>query len=216
MCIDEAPPAVLYRFFQHDWEAECLVAGRVWVTTLETCRRFEDAERGDAGEGTLQYNSGVVTGDSSDPIVRIVAERVGVRFFASVTSMVISGNTRVETLADGYVMCTTELPSKQLEKTLGPHCVRIDQPFLFFRKITRAIQATVPLRRASIGRITYADRTFDGVSDPPGRIGFVKPSDIYAKQQELRMLWVPVQPREALAPFLVECPSARRFCRKVC
>jgi hypothetical protein len=215
VCIDKTPPAVVYRFFQHEREAECLASGSVWVTTLETCRRFEGAERGDAGEGTLQYNSGVVTGDSSDPVVRIVAERVGVRLGASVTNIVISGNTRVQTLADAYVMCTTELPSKQLENALGRYCVRIDQPLRFFRKVTRAIQAKVPLRRATIGRIMYADRTFEGVSDPPGRIGFVKPPDIYAKQQEVRMLWVPVQPGQALAPFLVECPSASRFCRRV-
>ena len=59
----------------------------------------------------------------------------------------------------------------------------------------------------------YRDRTYTGLENPPGPIGFVKPVDQYAEQQEFRFLWTPKSMQE-IQPFLLECPEIKSICKR--
>src|SRR5690606_38160050 len=75
--LDEHSQSV-YRFFQEEWQADALARGDVWLSTLETCRAYENPEQGDSEEGYETYNSGHAVGDSSDPELVEVARRSGI------------------------------------------------------------------------------------------------------------------------------------------
>src|SRR5690349_11813261 len=51
-------PGRVFRYFDVRAHAEAFVAGSIFVSTLERCRRIEDPKRVDAGEATLHYSSG--------------------------------------------------------------------------------------------------------------------------------------------------------------
>src|SRR6476620_9237059 len=85
-------PDVVYRFFDEPQYAEALVNGYVWLSTLETCRSYEDPARGDRGEGTLAYRSGYIRGDGTDPSVQEVGRRAGIRIDSTSKNIILSDN----------------------------------------------------------------------------------------------------------------------------
>ena len=68
----------IYRFFKEEWQADELVKGNVWISTIETCREYEDPMQGDPDEATMVYNSGTIAGDGDDPNVQLIARRTGI------------------------------------------------------------------------------------------------------------------------------------------
>lgn len=63
---DRAIPLKVYRFFKEKSHAEALCNGDVWLSTIETCRRYEDPLQGDPDEAIQTYNSGFISGGSDD------------------------------------------------------------------------------------------------------------------------------------------------------
>jgi hypothetical protein len=52
----------IYRFFSEEYQANALAQGEVWLSTLETCRAYEDPAQGDLEEAHETYNSGHAVG----------------------------------------------------------------------------------------------------------------------------------------------------------
>ena len=70
-------------------------------STLERCRTIENQNRVDAGEATLDYASGTISGSLDDPEVREVAERTGIGSVIGIVPgqkwvITIEGNHMVE------------------------------------------------------------------------------------------------------------------------
>jgi hypothetical protein len=89
----------------------------------------------------------------------------------------------------------------------------ISQPLKFFTKVTDRLFAVTPMQSGHFDRVTYASPEYDGLEDPPGAVGFVKRSDLYSGQQEIRFLWMPLE-HQTLKPFCLTVPGVARLGRR--
>jgi hypothetical protein len=182
----------LYRFFREEKHADDLRLGSVWISTLETCRRHEDPQQGDQGEGIHQYSISHVQGGSGDKEFERMAAQAGIHLAvgAGAQNVTIREHVSVNRLIDAYVICTTEQfdPAK-LSPTFGEHCVRISSALRFFQAVNQRLLPFIDCKEAVLAPITYSDRHYADRQTPPGLLGFVKPSDMYADQQEVRAMW---------------------------
>jgi len=205
----------IYRFFQEEWQADALALGEVWLSTLETCRAYENPEQGDAEEAHETYNSGHAVGGGNDPELVEVARRSGIHIGPGVGNITISNNTRKSILPDAYVLCaTTEFRPEKLNETFGRYCVEITNPRQFFITVSEVLEGTVSIGKAAAGKVIYKDRFYTGMENPPGPIGFVKPPDLYTSQKEFRLLWI-LRETKGLTPFLLKCPQVSHLCERI-
>ncbi|OPY69566.1 MAG: hypothetical protein A4E62_01794 [Syntrophorhabdus sp. PtaU1.Bin002] len=212
--IDEHGQSV-FRFFQEDWQADALARGDVWLSTLKTCREYEDPEQGDPEEAHEIYKSGHAVGGSDDPEFVEIARRSGIYIGPGCSNITISNNTMITVLPDAYVLCTTtEFSPDKLGETFGRYCVEITKPGRFFKSVSEALERKVSIREAAVGLVIYKDRHYTGMEPRPGPIGFVKPRDIYAPQKEFRFLWIP-ENTNGLTPFLLSCSEVHHLCKRI-
>lgn len=205
----------VYRFFQEEWQADFLARGKIWLSTLETCRAYEDPAQGDPEEAHETYNSGHAVGGSNDPDFIEVARRSGIHIGPGCSEITLSNNTRKTVLPDAYVLSTTtNFSPDKLSATFGRYCVEITSPKDFFFRVSASLERSIPIKEAAAGKVIYKDRYYTGMESPPGPIGFVKPPDLYATQREFRLLWVPDN-STGLTPFLLNCPEAAHLCKRI-
>ena len=205
----------IYRFFSEKWQADDLTRGGVWLSTLGTCRTYEDPEQGDPQEAHETYNSGHATGDSNDPTFVERAKKCGIHIGPGCSNITISNNTSSTSLPDAYVLCTTtEFSPEKISDTFGKYCVEITNPREFFVTVSENLESQAAIKEAAAGKIIYKDRSYSGMESPPGPIGFVKPPDLYASQKEFRFLWLPEKSKE-ITPFLLKCPKISHLCKRI-
>ena len=207
-------PRAVYRFVSEKSHADALLSGNVWISTLSACRAYEEAGRGDPGEGSVHYNSGHAKGSSGDLNFETIAERSGVKIGPGCSNFTITNCSRSSLLPDAFVICTTlAFSPEMLSTTFGPYCVEIMDSDEFYKLITIRLDAQFKIRESARGPVIYRARNFQGLEPEPGPLGFVKPPDQYEHQQEFRMLWIPKEPTE-IKPFLLKVPEIITLCRR--
>jgi hypothetical protein len=205
----------VYRFFPEDLQADALVSGKVWITTLEVCRAYEDPKQGDSEEAHEIYNSGHAVCGSSDLAFVEIARRSGIHIGPGCSNITISNNTNIRSLPNAYVLCTTiQFSPGNLSETFGKYCVEITDPKKFFVADSRCLEKITAVKKAVAGKVIYRDRNYCGLERPPGPIGFVKPHDKYAEQKEFRFLWIP-ETTKNIKPFLLNCHEIVGLCRRI-
>ena len=205
----------VFRFFNEEDHANTLAQGDVYLSTLESCRAYENAEQGDSEEAYETYNSGHAVGRGDDPEIIRRAQQSGAYISLNSERVTISNNTRITSLPDAYVLCTTiEFSPENINEEIGKFCVEIKNPRKFFNVVSRKIDSISAIREAAIGKIKYADRNYTGMDQPPGPIGFVKPRFPYEKQKEFRFLWI-MENMGKLEPILINCPEIRNLCKRI-
>ncbi len=201
----------IYRFFPEEWQAESLCNGNVWISTLETCRKYEDPLQGDSKEAIHTYNTGHIHGHGTNSNLVTIASRAGIHIDSSCKNITISDNKSIQQIQDAYVICFThEFNPDLLSGTFGKYCVKISNPKEFFTRVSHELNNKSPIKEAAMGLVKYKKREFIGLENSPGPIGFVKPS-IYDPQKEFRNLWIP-ESQDNLDPFLLNCPSINELC----
>ncbi|HDR2373376.1 TPA: hypothetical protein QCH88_000519 [Enterobacter asburiae] len=209
------PPKTIFRFFKEKEHAEALCNGDVWLSTLQTCREYEDPLQGDPKEATHTYNGGstVLHGDGTEEDFVTKAARLGIRVHPGAKDITLIGGFHSFSIPDAYVLCMTqEFDPSKLSDTFGNYCVEISDPKQFFEVISTKLHTIIPLKDGYMGPITYDTRDHSVHEAMPGIIGFVKPKDTYSEQKEFRFLWQTYDKR-AIKPFLLSCPEAAAFCR---
>ncbi len=207
-------PEEVFRFFELEEHAEALLQGHVWISTLETCRRYENAERGDPDEASVIYNSGTIVGDSDNADLQLIAQRSRIGIGPGCTNITLSNNTRSTRIPDAYVLCTTLGADPTTMGDFGKYCVRIARPRSFCERVTAILVRIGSIQQAYAGPVRYADRTYRFLDAEPGPLGFVKPRDKYAHQREYRMLWLPTG-LKAIQPMGLECGAVRELVSRV-
>ena len=206
-------PQAVFRFLKEKSQADDLLAGRVWISTLNACRAHEEGGRGDAGEASIEYNSGFANGDSGDAKLETIARRVGINLGPNCSNITINDCTSRNSIKDAFVLCTTLVYSPdKLSPVFGNHCVEIFDSEEFFRRVSSRLHAQHPIKEFARGPVIYRPRQFHGLESEPGPLGFVKPPDQYQDQKEFRMLWVP-HDFSKLVPFLLNVPEVIPLCR---
>lgn len=208
-------PTFLYRFMNEESHVEALLAGDVWISTLECCRRAEAPPRGDPLEGFTGYASGEVSGDMSDPEVRAVASHLPFPLDDNAEAITISRFSALTWVMDAWVLCMTERPDPEPMAGFGRFCVRIDHPELFFLATSLGLRTKATYATARLDKVVYNSLWHQGMEDPPGREGFVKRPDPYEAQQEWRILWMPPFPRGPLKHGILSCPEVIPFLTRI-
>lgn len=204
----------LYRYFTKREYADDFCSGKaVLVSTLNTCRIYEDPEQGDPDEGVFEYSSG------PQVIQRIAAGDPWNRRFKEIgfdidncidMSIDIGGRTE---LTDAFVLCcTSENSGEHISDAIGKFAVEITNPRLAFTLITQRLTIERPVCEALLGEVAYKSIEYKGLEKAPGFLGFVKKQDPYGKQREVRMLWTPHDDK-GIEPKLIEVPGLNKCCR---
>ena len=205
----------VYRFFSEEWQAEDFIQGKLYLSTLEVCRGYEDAKQGDKEEGHQTYHTGHISGGSDDPDFVEKARRASVGIGPDCTNISIKDCTNTTFIKDAYVLCTTtEFSPEILSDTFGKYCVEIKHPRRFFLAVSKRVHTIATIKEAAMGNIIYKDRTYTGLDRPPGPMGFVKPSFPYADQKEFRFMWYVGEDFE-LQPFVLDCPEIKGMCKRM-
>lgn len=209
----------IYRFFKKECEAEALISGNVWISTLEVCRAYENAEQGDAEEAQESYNSGHAVGHGDNQDIIEIAKRCGMDFglgckFEPGSKLDLSNNQIITKIQDAYVLCTaTEYSPDIMNDSFGSYCVEITDIKIFFNTVVERLNEKSPLRWSAANKVLYQSRYYKGLEAVPGPIGFVKP-ERYFPQKEFRFLLIPALNTD-IKPFLLECPEVSKICKRI-
>lgn len=205
----------VYRFFQEAEHADLFCHGKVRISTIETCRKYEDKAQGDAEEAHLHYKTGSMVGGSDESAFVTVASRAGIYIGPNCSNITVSNCSRTTSLPDAFVLCTTlKYEPSTMNGSFGEACVKINKPRRFYERVSRRLARTFPIKQGAFGPIVYANRHYEGLQPLPGPIGFVKPPDLYASQCEFRFLWT-VNNSIRLDPFLLDVPEIASLCSRV-
>lgn len=174
----------VYRHVDQEAFAKDFVVGKcIWVSTLEKCRMYEDAEQGDPGEGTSFYSHGAI--HSTHPDFKTVADRLGVSCSGDLE---MSGNVAINKIPDAYVVCLSFRKfDKALQKKFGEYCVCIPNISSFAHKLLYAMSLKVPVVRAVYGPVEYRSREYRDAEIEPV-VPFIKPVMPFKAQREIRIV----------------------------
>lgn len=210
-------PEKVYRFFDKPEHADDFANGRLWISTLERCRQYEDPKQGDKHEGMIaRLVDDLKLTDGRNTKTQMLAQSMGIKVPASDINISIKNSTFVTRLADGLVLCTTlKYAPDTLSDNFGKHCVEISNPHEFFKTLTQSLLSTYPMiAEAVAGPIIYEDRVAPIHKKISTHIGLIKPSDPYAEQEEYRMLWL-VKHNIPLTPGIINVPALADYCRRI-
>lgn len=204
----------VYRFLNEETYADAFASGELRISTIETCRKYEDPLQGDAHEGTMLYRSRDYSkADWDTPGLREDALRAGIHIGPGVDGITMYGNTSHDRVQDALVLCTTVNFRPQDLSTFGKYCVEIHDVDEFFAVLTTALYQRYPIHKFYAGLVQYRNREFVGEA-PPVHIGFIKPRHPYEPQQEFRMLWT-VRTQKPLTAGNIVVPELSQFCRRI-
>jgi len=205
----------VYRYFKEAKHADAFANGScIRLSTLEICRKYEDKEQGDSGEAFEKYTLENEKGGNASKGFVARADRAGVGISQYCHNMTVVNCSHTIMLEDAHVLCTTTKLSEETANNFGPYCVKITDLKSFFYVISQEYENSIGLNKGILGTITYTDREFKNKETPPGPMGFVKPVEPYAKQNEYRFLWRPKSAKNITFKD-INCPAAKEFCERI-
>lgn len=204
------PPKFLYRYFDEEHHAQALVGGRVWLSTLEWCRKCDDI-RLDADEGKLYWDV-PDTNPALDPqLAAKVGEELQRLKVVKGGEGAVFNNCKVNLIvADGLIFCTS-LDSGL--KNFGRYCVRIADPLEFYRLVTIGLRQVVPIQDTQFAPMSYMNRRSGGIDGPALHPAFNGPPG-NAKEREARMLWL-TNDGVQVQRFELHVPEVAALCSRI-
>jgi len=210
---DYRQPRLLYRCFKEEAHAEALTQGKVWISTLDVCRQYENAMQGDPLEATNLYFSGPAI-SIDEPNGHEIARRSGIHL-ENATGGIISHNFCTTTLENAFILCSTMASdTEDLTDDFGHFVVEIRKPQFFLHRVADALKRSIAIPRYGLGPIEYTKPLAVGI-DEIHPLGFVKRPE-YAEQREFRFIWFTTSNNaSAIKPFSVDVPAIVSLCRRI-
>ena len=205
----------IYRFFEEEQYADRLVDGYIWIGTLEGYRKSDDPERGDKDEAIHTYHTGAITGDGTDKNLQTIASRLGAKVSENCKDITFKDCIGKTQIKDAFVLCTTKHFDTGRMEEFRDYCVKIKFPSVFLNLVAQDLYSLFKMRIGGrVAPVIYREREFKGLEPEPGQIGFVKPPDKYAHQQEVRFLWE-LEGMKTYKPFELKSPISKMFCERI-
>lgn len=179
---------VVYRYMDDEKFLDMFCEGKIRISTLETCRNYENQEQGDKDEGKETFIVSHMT--DKDPNFHKKAEKLSMSF-PSCSNVTITDCRSEVKLPDGFLLCTTaRRDDKKFARDFGKYCVKINDVDKFYELINNELSKNFELCWGDHKRVTYREQHYKDDELPPGKIGFVKRQK-YSWQEEYRFLWLP-------------------------
>lgn len=213
-----APGLPLYRFFNTEEKAEALLNGKVWLSTLQKCREYDDPQQGDKHEGTAIYKTSIKTGDrevNKEEQQRALYAGVGIA--DGLKDITLRSIECDFVIPNGYILCTTNDPKSLIKQSpewrFGVQ-INLNQS-QFFILITRALMRRgIRLKVISHGWADYdTQRIFYDYKKPPQNLAFIKPN-LHKHQSEYRFFWEADEEHNYKEGILIDCPEIKPFLEK--
>lgn len=210
----------LYRLFEEEWQAESLLNGKIWISTLEQCRNFEDNQQGDKHEGSSIFNF------SMNAINRYPTNEerkhalyCGIDIGPNCHAFI--GNAkRINQISNGFILCTTNNPlALQKQSNAWKYGVKIDLPprkfayLLFISMLREGIELSSTFHH---GWTKYgSERNYYSLETEPQRLAFLKPQE-HENQSEYRFFVMATEnfkyPEKGI---LINCPEIIQYLSKI-
>jgi hypothetical protein len=210
------PPKRIYRTFNEAWQAQALLDGHVFLSTLERCRGYERTGQGDPREAKHLYRLDLSDKSHSLDAIHIAAARAGIGLGPKMSGQKIRldvSSTRF--LTDAFVICFTAFrPSTEMMETFGRHCVKIVDSVAFFELVHLKLAEQFAITGSGIAPVHYREPSYlnDEPDDVP--LGFVKAPDGYRGQREVRMLWSVESNQYPNDGLVLQVPGVKEFVRR--
>ncbi|HFJ4329205.1 hypothetical protein [Serratia liquefaciens] len=208
----------VYRFFDEEIYANSFCEGNIRISTLESCRAYENPEQGDKNEATWHHKiDSMLLNDPDEEQIRAL-QWAGFSVGQGSKNIYFENITTTTVLPDAYVLCMTKhLDPKAFSGSFGKYCVEISNAHYFFNLIHRKIVENHTKSRVDglYGDINYSDRKSLNLQTPHTHIGFIKPVFPYASQREFRFLWVVEEQTCELKKLDIKCPEAAFLCKRI-
>lgn len=191
----------LYKYARKE-HAELLVQhGGVRIRPLDYYRAAEglDPLRVDSDEGRLKLVEHQSQGQSGQQLSPFAAQFVP-HAFRTASRTLFWGN--VYELEEVHPNCLVYCMSYECSRAAAGEydgCVRITHPAEFFECLTGALQKLARVSPHQIQRVTYTCREQPGSRQGELDPVFVKPVDPFAREKEVRAIWLPSS--EPLKPY---------------
>jgi hypothetical protein len=202
----------LYRFFDTAEHADALTQGKVWISTLETCRRYENEHQGDPAEGQQYLEPPPSVGHGDDPELVAAARRQGFGIGPGARDVFIHDNVFIGGMPDAFLLCTTKRfdPAAFAGWWNTNFCCEITDGGEFFRLVTERLRGLFGSRLALW---VVEDVVYGGIVGMAGPGGFVK-APRYQGQEEVRMVWEVPDPYR-YESFQLYAPEVAPLCRRI-
>lgn len=211
----------LYRFFPEEWQAQCFMEGKIWLSTLERCRSYEDEQQGDRNEGSSKYTLNLNTTNrfiNEEDV--IAAAHAGIMIGDMCFNFQINNSQVTNVIRDGFILCTTNDPDSLIKKNnIWKYGVKIDlEPRKLAYFLTNAIlRENIPISTPfKHGWTKYGDfRNYSNYKDKPSNTAFLK-DEIHKEQSEYRFFVEAndsyIYPNEGI---LIDCPEIIKYLEKI-
>lgn len=217
---------LLYRFFEEKWQAESLLNGKIWISTLEKCRQFECPQQGDKDEGTSTYHqvSLVIHNRIITVMDHIILDHLGIGGFPPPGTFYhgrfeATNNRRTNKIPNGLILCTTNNQKSIQEQSINwNYGVKFTcSPKKIYQLISNALNKQgIPIENGKHGWADYnTERKYFSPLEQPTDLAFLKPKH-QALQSEYRFFW------ECKYPFtypehgiLIDCPEIKRYVKEI-
>lgn len=197
----------VYRHFPEEKFAIDFASGSyVRMSTLEDCRKYEDADKGDAGEGSYSYSHTNIS--STDPNFSEISNRLDIHVDPNLKGIVtLVGCGAQSKIENAYVLClTTRILEKDLHEKFGKYVVQIPNIHMFTHMLCVAMSKVVSGFEAFSRPVQYRSREFRDTEIGPEHIGFIKPINPYSRQKEYRIIFH-CEDNHVYEPFGLKVPE---------
>lgn len=216
--IDKRYSGPLYRFFDEEIYADSFCEGNIRISTLESCRAYENPEQGDKEEATWVHHIDSMLVKEYNEEQSNSLQLAGCSVEPGSTNNYFENVTGRTVLPDAYVLCTTRhFDPKAFSGSFGKYCVEISNAHTFFTLVHNRIILNHKESRVHglYGDIDYSERKSFNLSIPNTHIGFIKPVFPYASQREFRLLWIVEDQNSKLEKLDIKCPEASFLCKRI-
>jgi hypothetical protein len=207
-------PEFVYRFFKELSHAQALLNGQVWLSTLNTCRQYENNAQGDQLEATRVISHGSFQGPFNSVLDGGFTNSVGFPIHLGPAARIENLVTH-EKLRDGYLICATHAfaPDK-LNKDFGEFCVQISKPEAFMTAIANKLRSEREMEQIGMANVWYATHEEAIQKKLPDHLVPFHKVESYQYQKEFRFLFVPKNTFN-LEPCILEVPEVISHCSLV-
>ncbi len=208
-------PQKVFRFFKEEWQADSLLRGEIWISTLDKCREYEDSEQGDPNEGIQTHLTSLTGGGGQAGEFKIqeLIRRQGIIVDDPESTIFLSGNQHTQRFENSFVLCTSTVDTPEVRNVFGNFGVQIIDTHLFNSILSFALFDALGIYQGIAASVLYAHQSYMDLEPIPQTEIFLIKAPRYDYQKEFRFVWRANKPK--IEPFLFKCPAVARLCRRV-
>lgn len=217
MKLENISDPVFRNFNKKEYALDFYSGKKIRISTLQCCRKLENASARDENEGKLSLWTSPREIDKSNSknhsvYVDDLKYTSGIELI-NCENISIGHSTRTSpiTLPNAYVLCTSNSKSEYLKKIYGKFCIKINQPYLFSYYVFLKLRNLNNVQQLIAKKLDYDENPIDiNNTNIISNIGFKKHLK-FKPEDEFRMLFHS-SADQYINPVFVKVPEIKKLC----